>query len=139
MKGNADHGKAAFSKATCINCHKVGSSGIEFGPDLSGIGSKLSEEALYEAILYPSGAISNGFQGVVVKTKEGSSFAGFVTGETNTELTIRMPGGVSQPLKKDQIASREELTVSLMPPGLAAVLGAQELVDLVAWLQSLKG
>ncbi len=139
MKGNPDHGKAAFSKATCITCHKVGSAGIEFGPALSGIGSKLSKEGLYEAILYPSAAISHGFQGVIIKTKDNSSFAGFVTGETSTDLTIRMPGGVSQPVKKDQIASREEMTTSLMPPGLAAVLSAQELVDLVAWLQSLRG
>jgi len=139
MKGNPDHGKAAFSKATCITCHKVGTAGIEFGPDLSGIGSKLSKEGFYEAILYPSAAISHGFQGVVVKTKEGSAFAGFVTGETDAELTIRMPGGVSQPVKKDQIAGREEMTVSLMPPGLAAILSAQELVDLVAWLESLRG
>jgi putative heme-binding domain-containing protein len=139
MKGIADHGKAAFSKANCITCHKVGSSGIDFGPALSGIGTKLSKEALYEAILYPSTAISNGYQGVVVEMKDGSKFSGFVTGETDSELTIRMPGGVSQPVKKAQIAKREELTVSLMPAGLAASLSAQELVDLVAWLQSLKG
>jgi putative membrane-bound dehydrogenase-like protein len=139
MKGIADHGKAAFSKANCITCHKVGSSGIDFGPALSGIGTKLSKEALYEAILYPSTAISNGYQGVVVGMKDGSKFSGFVTGETDSELTIRMPGGVSQPVKKAQIAKREELTVSLMPAGLAASLSAQELVDLVAWLQSLKG
>lgn len=139
MKGNPDHGKAAFSKGTCITCHKVGTSGVEFGPDLSGIGSKLSREGLYEAILYPSTAISHGFQGVVLKTKNGSSFAGFVTGETGAKLTIRMPGGVSQLIEKDQIAQREEMTTSLMPPGLAAILSAQELVDLVAWLQSLRG
>ncbi|MBU6302693.1 MAG: ThuA domain-containing protein [Verrucomicrobia bacterium] len=139
MKGNPDHGKAAFSKGTCITCHKVGSSGVEFGPDLSGIGGKLSAEGLYEAILYPGAAISHGFQGVVVQTKDGSSFAGFITGETGAELTIRLPGGVNQALRKDQIAHREEMTTSLMPPGLAAILSAKELVDLIAWLQSLRG
>jgi putative heme-binding domain-containing protein len=137
--GTPDRGKAAFAKATCITCHKVGDAGIEFGPDLSGIGQKLSREGLYEAILYPGAAISHGFQGVVLKTKDGSTFGGFITGETDAAVTLRLPGGVSQPVPKDRIASREEMTVSLMPPGLAAILTEEELVDLVAWLETLRG
>src|SRR5207253_10034221 len=56
-KGDAGKGKALFASTTagtCANCHIVNGQGKEVGPDLSEIGKKLSKEALYESILYPS-------------------------------------------------------------------------------------
>ncbi|MEM7013223.1 MAG: PVC-type heme-binding CxxCH protein, partial [Verrucomicrobiota bacterium] len=138
MKANAGNGKPAYSKAACITCHKVGGEGIDFGPDLSGIGNKLSKEAMIEAVLFPNAGISHGFHGLTIKTKDGAVFSGYSTGETDDTLSLRIPGGVIQAIKKDNIASREEMEQSLMPPGLAAALTAQEFVDLVAFLQSLK-
>ncbi len=55
MRGNAASGKMVFAKAgTCAKCHVVNGEGKEVGPNLSEIGKKLSREAIYEAILYPS-------------------------------------------------------------------------------------
>ncbi|MEM1295708.1 MAG: PVC-type heme-binding CxxCH protein, partial [Verrucomicrobiota bacterium] len=139
MKGNSANGASAYSKAACMTCHKVNGQFIDFGPDLSEIGNKLSKEAMFEAILYPSAAISHGFHGVALTTKSGQAFSGYITGETNTEVTLRLPGGVSQAFPANALEKREELEQSLMPPGLAAALTTQELVDLVAFLQSLKG
>lgn len=139
LKGNPANGAAAYSKAACMTCHKVGGQFIDFGPDLTEIGNKLSKEAMFEAILYPSAAISHGFHGVALTTKSGQTFSGYITGETESELTLRLPGGVSQAFPAKVVAKRENLEQSLMPPGLAATLSTQELVDLVAYLQSLKG
>lgn len=139
MKGNAANGKPVYTKAACITCHKVKGEGIDFGPDLSGIGNKLSIEAMFESILFPNAGISHGFHGLAIKTKDGGQFSGYATGETEEELTLRLPGGVQQAFKKKDIASRVEMEVSLMPPGLAGTISEQELVDLVAYLQSLKG
>ena len=63
---------------------------------------------------------------------------GYVVSETDTELTLRMAGGASTNVKKAGIVRKEEMKDSLMPPGLAAAIGAQGLADLVAWLQTLK-
>ena len=138
IKGDPKKGAAAYTKAGCIACHQVNGKHIDFGPDLSQIGSKLSREAMFEAILYPNAAISHGFHGVSVKKKDGSSFAGYITGETDSAVTLRLPGGVSQAIPTKEIASRENMSDSLMPPGLTGTLTKEELADLVAYLVNLK-
>lgn len=138
QKGEAKAGADIFTKATCATCHRVKGQGIDFGPDLSQIGAKLSKEGLFESILYPSAAISHGFHGITVTKKDGTALIGYATGETDLALQLRLPGGADQSVPKNEIARRDDLPQSLMPPGLAAVAGAQGLVDLVAWLQTLR-
>ena len=45
-KPDASRGKAVFQKAGCIACHIVQGEGLDFGPELSDIGNKLSSEQL---------------------------------------------------------------------------------------------
>ena len=51
---------------TCIQCHQVNGLGKEVGPNLSEIGKKLTKQALFESILYPSAGISHNFETWVV-------------------------------------------------------------------------
>ena len=51
MKGDAKHGVEIFNN--CVICHRIGENGIDFGPNLSEIGTKLGKDAIYEAILSP--------------------------------------------------------------------------------------
>ncbi len=138
LKGDAAKGQQMFMQAGCIACHRVKGQFIDFGPDLSQIGAKLSAEGLFTAILYPSAAIEHSFVGQTVTTKEGQSITGYPISETDTELTLRIAGGASTPVKKSSIVKKEEMKLSLMPPGLAGAIGPQGLADLVAWLQTLK-
>ena len=75
---------------------------------------------------------------MTVKNTGGETFAGYIISETDSSVTLRLPGGVSQEVPAKNIASREDMPLSLMPPGLAATLAPQEFVDLIAYLQSLK-
>ena len=138
LKGDAVKGQQMFMQAGCVACHQVKGQFINFGPDLSQIGNKLSPDGLFSAVLYPSAAIEHSFNGVTVTTKTKQQIIGYVISETADELTLKLAGGAAQPVKKASIASREELKDSLMPPGLAAAIGPQGLADLVAWLQTLK-
>ncbi|MBL9183919.1 MAG: c-type cytochrome, partial [Verrucomicrobiaceae bacterium] len=138
LKGDAAKGQAMFTQAGCVACHRVKGQFIDFGPDLTQIGAKLSQDGLFTAILYPSAAIEHSFVGQNVTTKEGQAVMGYVVSETDAELTLRMAGGASTTLKKASIVKKEELKDSLMPPGLASAIGPQGLADLVAWLQTLK-
>ena len=105
----------------------------EFLPQIPMIGS------IYQSILFPNAAISHGFHGVILTLKSGASVAGYITSETDEAVTIRLPGGVSQKISSKDVAGREDMPQSLMPPGLAAAsLKKEELADLVAYLQSLK-
>jgi putative heme-binding domain-containing protein len=138
LKGDATKGQTMFLQAGCIACHRVKGQFIDFGPDLSQIGGKLSADGLFTAVLYPSAAVEHSFGGWQVTTKEGQTVLGYIVSETDDELVLRIAGGASQPIKKSSIDKKEQLQQSLMPPGLAGAIGAQGLADLVAWLQTLK-
>lgn len=122
----------------CFTCHQVNGEGIDFGPALGEIGTKLAKEALYDAILHPSAAISFGFEGYEVKTKAGDTFTGMVASETPAEFSLKLPGGVIQKCPKSEVVSKTPLGVSLMTPGLETIMDETQLVDLVEFLSSLK-
>jgi putative heme-binding domain-containing protein len=133
-KPNPAKGQAAFQKAGCIACHVVRGEGLDFGPELSDIGTKLSGEQLFDAILHPNQTISLGYEGVNVTLKDRTQLIGFVTGESETTLSLRIPGGLRKDVPKAAIKTRTVMKDSLMPPGLVGAISSQELVDLVAWL-----
>jgi len=134
--GNVKQGKAVFQKF-CFACHKAGDLGLDFGPGLSEIGSKLPKSELLLAIVKPNAGISFDYEGWTVETKQGSFLAGIVS-ESDEELTVRMVGGVSQKVKKADVAKRTKMKASLMPEGLHLAMSEMELVDLVEFLSSLR-
>jgi putative heme-binding domain-containing protein len=138
LKGDATKGQQMFMQAGCVACHQVKGQFINFGPDLSQIGNKLSQDGLFTAILYPSAAVEHSFGGLSITTKEGLQAMGYVISETADELTLKIAGGAAMPVKKASIIKREEMKDSLMPPGLASAIGPQGLADLMAYLQTLK-
>ncbi len=138
LTGDATKGQAMFMQAGCVACHQVKGQFINFGPDLSQIGNKLSKDGLFTAILYPSAAVEHSYGGWSVTTKEGQTAMGYLISETGDELTLRINGGASMAVKKSSIVKKDEMKDSLMPPGLASAIGPQGLVDLVAYLQTLK-
>ena len=133
-KPDASKGRAVFQKAACIACHIVQGEGLDFGPELSDIGNKLSSAQLFEAILKPNQNISLGYEGVNVALKDGTQLIGFVTSESKTVLSLRIPGGLRKDVPKADIKTRTAMKASLMPAGLESVISPQELVDLVGWL-----
>ncbi|MEO6930880.1 MAG: c-type cytochrome, partial [Chitinophagaceae bacterium] len=135
--GDREAGKKVFS-ITCVSCHQVAGSGINFGPDLSEIGGKLSREAIYEAVLKPDAGISFGYEGVLVSTKDGGRTLGYISSDTKDELAIKTIGGSITRIKKIDITSRKKYEHSLMPGGLVTGLKQQEVVDLVEYLAGLK-
>ncbi|RYD37000.1 MAG: c-type cytochrome, partial [Verrucomicrobiaceae bacterium] len=135
--GSAEEGHGVFM-TYCFTCHQVNGEGIDFGPALSEIGAKLAKEALYDAILHPGAAISFGYEGYEVKTKSGDIFTGMITASTDTEFSLKLPGGVVQKCLVSDVVSKTPLTVSLMTPGLETVMDETQLVNLVEYLASLK-
>ncbi len=137
MEGKPLRGRYVF-ETYCATCHQVKGEGMAFGPDLSEIGSKLAKEALYTSIFYPSAGINFGFEGYVIKTKDGSTYQGYIESETEDMLTLRMMGGTAQEIEQQAIVSREEMKQSLMTANLEAAMTQEELVNLVEYLSSLK-
>jgi putative heme-binding domain-containing protein len=116
----------------------VGGEGRAVGPNLSGIGAKLSRSALYEAILSPSAAISHNYETFTALLVDGRSITGLLVSQTADEVVIRGADGIDATIPAAEIEELFKQPVSLMPADLATLLSADELVDLVAWLETLK-
>ncbi len=137
MEGDAGKGKVIFENV-CQTCHQVNGKGTDFGPKLSEIGSKLPKEAQFVSIIHPDAGISFGYEGFIIKMKDGSTNVGIVASKTETDLDLKTPDGNMLKLKLNDILSQEQLENSLMPAGLENGMTAQELVDLVGYLMSLR-
>jgi putative heme-binding domain-containing protein len=140
LKGNAGNGAKIYRReeTACIHCHKVRGEGIEIGPDLSEIGSKLGREALIESILDPSAGISFGYEAWQIELKNGDEAYGLIVSETADELAVKNLQGFVTTYKKSEIARREKARLSIMPAGLQQSLSTQEFIDLIEYLASLK-
>jgi putative heme-binding domain-containing protein len=140
MSGDATRGAAVFRRENvgCIKCHQVRGEGIDFGPNLSEIGTKLGKDALFESILDPSAGISFGYEAWQFELKNGDEAYGLITSETEDEVVMKAVGGVSTHYKKADIAKRTKQKLSIMPAGLQQNMSAQELVDVVEYLATLK-
>ncbi|MEX2641391.1 MAG: PVC-type heme-binding CxxCH protein [Balneolales bacterium] len=136
LSGDIDRGRAVFRRS-CQLCHQADGQGTHFGPELSVIGDKLPREALYNAILEPDAGIVIGYEGNIITLTDESRVSGIIDSETDGEIVLRFPGGITNRYETTRIASRERMTQSLMP-ALQAGLQEQELVDLVEYLTTLK-
>lgn len=127
-----------FSKAECGTCHQVGSRGVNVGPPLSEVGGKLSRAGLFEAILYPSAAISHNYEMYAALTSDGVSIKGLLISETDESVTLKTEKNVVHELPRADLESFEKQDVSLMPAGVHRKLSAQEIADLAAYLAELR-
>lgn len=132
--GDAKRGESAI--AVCYMCHRVGTNGVDFGPDLSTFGKQQTTEILVQAIAEPSATISHGFEGSEVKTKDGLSITGMVL-SSGDPLIIKCMGGLVQTVPRKRIASVTKMTQSLMYEPSQLGLTVQGIVDIVAYLKSL--
>jgi putative membrane-bound dehydrogenase-like protein len=140
LKGDVAKGRAIFERAesSCIICHRVDDKGVDFGPALSEIGTKLPKEVLFDSIINPNAGLSMGFETVQLALKGGGSGMGIVRSETNDDLVLALPGGVTQKFAKNTISKRDKLATSMMPSGLSQALTLEDLVNLVEYLSTLK-
>ena len=130
--GDAVKGKALFT-GTCSTCHRLGDVGkSEVGPPLDGMGTH-GRASLLAQIIDPNREVDPSYWQWNVTTKAGASYSGMIANENASSLTLRGPNGDVE-VKKDEIASRENTRVSVMPEGLEA-LGAEALRDILAFME----
>ena len=135
-KGDHINGKAVF-ESLCSNCHQIDGEGVNFGPDLSEIGGKLSKEALYTSILFPDQGISFGYEGYRIQMEDGSVAIGKILSETPEQIDLQYMSS-QQSVSKEKVTSRSKLESSLMPSNLQSSMSEKELVDLVSYLATLR-
>ncbi len=140
-EGNADRGREVFFRTTtnaCASCHRAGGRGQWIGPDLSTIGVKYGRDELIHSILSPSAAIGLAYRSVVAALASGRVVTGLAVEDTPARLVLKTAEGERVVIEPSSIEERSTSDVSLMPEGLAQTMTDQELVDLLAYLGTLR-
>ncbi|MFN3161593.1 MAG: PVC-type heme-binding CxxCH protein [Rubinisphaera brasiliensis] len=138
-KGDEKKGRLVFhTHGTCSKCHQVNGLGKEVGPDLSEIGKKLSRQAMYESILYPSAGISHNYEAYTVITADGNILNGLMVSESEDELSIKNAEGIVKTISRDDVDDLVKQKISLMPADLQKVMTTQELIDVVEYMTTLQ-
>ena len=131
-------GKTVFEEAQCISCHKFGNEGGAVGPDLTAISSRFQRRDILESIILPSKVISEQFMNTEVRTNDGDVQVGRLLQETADKLILQpnplQPGTVT--VKKSDIQLRRLSKISPMPVGLVNNFTKEEILDLLAYLES---
>ena len=136
--GHAADGRKVFdTDGGCAACHSLGGK-KKLGPDLSAIGAKYGRQAMLDNISNPSDAIGPEYVPTTFTLKSGERLSGLIAEETPDHIVIQTGPDASQRMKPTDVASREEVRVSLMPEGLLSTLSPQQLADLLEFLATLK-
>jgi quinoprotein glucose dehydrogenase len=138
--GDVELGKSLFREhpaAACTRCHQLNGVGGDVGPRMDGVGSQQTAEYLLESIVKPNATIAEGFESVLVETKEGDFFAGVLKSENEEELVINSPEEGLITVKTADVISREK-GLSGMPEGMDLMLSKQDLRNLIAFLSAQK-
>jgi len=133
LTGDRKHGAEVFEHA-CLVCHQMQGLGASVGPDLSGIGTH-SRETLLVEILDPSRQVLPDFVAYHAETKGGNTYTGFIANESATTVTLRRANEPDITLPRAELKEFKTSGQSLMPEGLEAGLGDQDVADLIEFLR----
>jgi putative heme-binding domain-containing protein len=136
-------GQRVFTEAMCAQCHLFAGTGGQakggaVGPDLTAVGSRFSRKDVLEAIIEPSKAMSEQYASFIFTMKDGSMASGQIAEENHYLLTLIVDpiSGARQNYPKGNVVKKEMSPVSLMPPGLLFTFSQEEVLDLLAYLES---
>src|SRR6056297_109892 len=137
--GSENNGRRIFyqnAAAQCIRCHAVGGDGTNVGPDLAGIGNKLTRHQLLESLVAPNARIAPGYGSVTLTLSDGSTVRGMLSAESDSDITVAGNDG-EQVISKSDIESRRNSPSGMFAMG--SVLSRDEIRDLVEFLSTLDG
>ena len=109
------------------------------GPDLTAVSARFTRRDVLESILEPSKVLSEQYENTTVSLKSGEEHTGRLVSETADQVVL-VPDPL-QPdnrvtLKKSDIAARSASRISPMPEGLVNGLSRDEILDLLAFIES---
>jgi putative membrane-bound dehydrogenase-like protein len=139
LKGNVGNGQKLFATAgKCNTCHVVNGEGKEVGPNLSEIGAKLSKQALFESIIFPSAGISHNYEAWTIALHDGTTQTGIIVSEDAEKVLLKGNDAIVRTFPLKDIDERIKQKISLMPADFAKLISTEEMTDVVEYLTTLK-
>ena len=136
---NFARGKQIYNEAQCIACHRYGDQGGAIGPDLTAVATRFKRQDILESITEPSKVVSEQYMNTAIQTDDGRVLIGRIVNETADKVVLR-PNPLETAtvtIAKSQIESRKLSKISPMPEGLLNTYTKDEILDLLAYLESL--
>ncbi len=135
---NFEQGRNLFHSTGCYTCHRFNGSGGGLGPDLTTSSSRFSVKDLVENIVEPSNVISDQYGSEQVELADGSTLIGRAWEENGQLHIVYDPRNPEEGEVVDlsSVKARQPYPVSFMPTGLLNLLNPEEVLDLLAYIQS---
>ena len=137
---STERGRTVFEAASCLRCHRVDGEGGETGPELGEVVGRYGREELLLHILEPSRAIADDYVTEIFVIVDGRVFAGLVVAEDDETVLVQDdPYRALDPLEivVAEVAERTRSDISTMPTGLLSTFARDEILDLLAYLETL--
>ncbi|GDY07385.1 L-sorbosone dehydrogenase [Planctomycetia bacterium] len=132
-------GREIYIEAQCAACHRYGDQGGMIGPDLTAVATRFKRQDILESSTEPSKVLSEQYMNTAIETVAGQVHIGRIVEETPEKVVLRKnplePETIT--IKKSEIESRALSKISPMPAGLLNTLTKEEILDLLAYLESL--
>lgn len=126
------NGRKLFIK-NCANCHTLFGQGAKIGPDLTGA-QRSNLTYLLENIVDPSATLSEAYRMSSVALTSGRVLNGVIADQGGPTISVQTPTEKIV-VNRDEIDEIGASKLSLMPEGLLDVLPANDVRDLIGYLQ----
>jgi putative heme-binding domain-containing protein len=135
---NAAAGAQGF-RDTCAECHRFGTIGKDYAPDLTKIGDTTLRRDILRSIFFPSEKVDPKYHATVIVTRDGKTIRGLAVSETAQAVVLKT-AEATEPLSvaKADIARRTKEPASIMPDDLPDRIsgGDAAIRDVAAYLMT---
>jgi putative heme-binding domain-containing protein len=131
---DARAGEQVFRQA-CAGCHRYGTIGRDYAPDLTRIAESMPRREILRAIFFPNETVDPRYATTVITTKDGHTLRGLVVRETEQEMVLKTqeePDPITVP--RAQVATQTTEPVSIMPADLPDRVTDTGVRDVTAYL-----
>lgn len=137
---SADIGKKIFAEASCAGCHRVGGEGGVIGPELTDVWQRWKGDRLgvLREILEPSHKVDAKYAMQRVLTVDGRTITGVLIQQDDAQVSLLSSPETQEPtiIRQDEIDAMIPSSVSMMPKALLDQYTKDEILELLAYLES---
>ena len=134
-------GRDMFRKTACGVCHAFGSEseGTGLAPDLTAVSSKYTRDVILQSIIEPSATLNGQYFHTTFTMKDGSQVTGSIIETVDKKIIVApvmMNPAATVEIVAADVKSEAPSAVSPMPAGLLNELTKEQIVELLAYLES---
>ena len=135
---SAADGERVF-RDVCAQCHRFGTIGKDFAPDLTKVASTVARRDILRSIFFPNEVVDQKYATTVIVTKDGATIRGLLVSETPQNVLLKT-AAEPEPVTvvKATIAKRTTERVSIMPDDLADRVTDNGVRDVTVYLMGAK-